>query len=443
MYKNPNYKKKTTKLETAKKQIKKTLEKTKTKLDNIKPEAKRKIRNTGFGLLTGAIMLGGGIKATKIIIKNKEKNKITAENKKIENKIEKEYEITDLASFDSLFTASLPFIQTILLPTEHLVFGAYSDNNSGVLNSIGLGSYYYPVDGDPHNSEWDLLSTLIKNKTISSNLKISADKAFELCEGWFKYREGGRIYKSLYKKLKGTKLNTHEFASIASCIYNSEKCGNKFADFVKENYDNPIDCAKFLIKNETENYKSGIHKRRIHEVFIYLNLDNYCLDVFNLELNEGISSKGKKYYRTSISVLSDNSYDKVKKDLEKAKKINDLEECKKVKNHIVKYTFKRAICLSDFINKEVKTPSLKNKLLSFCPKTLNYIEECKQVLETGEYDLYSAANYNSGLAYEAMGEYTKALKNYELAEKRNPGNKTYKNSITRTQKFIFSKNKSR
>ena len=48
-------------------------------------------------------------------------------------------------------------------------------------------------------------------------------------------------------------------------------------------------------------------------------------------------------------------------------------------------------------------------------------------------DLYAPANFNAGKAYEQLGDRDKALKNYELALKRDSKNPAYKNAVQRLQ----------
>lgn len=62
------------------------------------------------------------------------------------------------------------------------------------------------------------------------------------------------------------------------------------------------------------------------------------------------------------------------------------------------------------------------------------IAECQNVLQTGETQAYAHANYNAALAYEALGNPTKALLNYQLAMKRNPENKVYPKCVQRLLK---------
>ena len=65
----------------------------------------------------------------------------------------------------------------------------------------------------------------------------------------------------------------------------------------------------------------------------------------------------------------------------------------------------------------------------------NCIKECQEVLKTGEKELYPAANYNAGKAYEKLGNPAKALKNYQLAQQRDPDEKAYQSAVLRLSKF--------
>lgn len=70
-----------------------------------------------------------------------------------ENKLSKSYKITDMESFKQLYEAALPLAQISLFPTEILVLNPYSDDGKPESNTIGLGSYWYPKNGDPYSSD--------------------------------------------------------------------------------------------------------------------------------------------------------------------------------------------------------------------------------------------------------------------------------------------------
>lgn len=62
------------------------------------------------------------------------------------------------------------------------------------------------------------------------------------------------------------------------------------------------------------------------------------------------------------------------------------------------------------------------------------IQECREVLKSGETEAYPAANFNAGKAYEKLNAPEKALKNYQLALKRSPDEPAYQKAVERLQK---------
>lgn len=246
------------------------------------------------------------------------------------NRAEK-YNITDMESFDRLFNNALPDITISMMPTEILVLEPYSDNGT-INNTLGLGSYYLPKSGNPKDTNWIKTSTYLKDHP---NIEVTGQHAFDLMVGWFKYRENGRVYKKLYEKLQGAQLTIPEFTAICTCMYNDEKNGAKLCDFVRKNYKDPIKCAAYLIQLKPGNAKfiAGILRRHTHEALTYLNMNNYCDKVPYFFVKEGINSKGKKYYVTSVSQLKPEDCWEMSKDLAEGR----LDAAKEVQKSILSY----------------------------------------------------------------------------------------------------------
>ena len=154
------------------------------------------------------------------------------------SQLSKKYQINDLKSFHQLYSDALNFMALSMFPTEVLVNEAYTDNGK-TINTIGLGSFWFPKDGNPQSSEWILTSDYVKKKKI----KLTGPQAFALTDGWYRHRENGRIYKDMYKRLKGCELKAHEFAAIATVMYNNEVNGKELCDYIKDNYKDPLKCA--------------------------------------------------------------------------------------------------------------------------------------------------------------------------------------------------------
>lgn len=435
--------------------------------------------------------------ALSVVVDNsddKEKISETSDTAKFEfSQSAKRYNITDKESFNQLFEAALPDIAKSMMPTEILVLEPYSDNGK-VTNTYGLGSYYVPKSGNPQDADWIKTSTYIKNK---ARLPAEGKYALKLMNGWFRHRDNGRIYEDMYKRLKGAQLTVSEFTAICTCIYNDEKNGKKLCDFVQKNYKNPIKCASFLMQLKPGNpkFNDGILKRHTHEALTYLNMGNYCDKIPYFFVKEGINSKGKKYYVTSVSQLKPEVCQKMSDDLAKGR----LDAAKEVQKSILSYHCKGGqtvyeICKKSglsflFEGKNALDKNEMNKVMSvdnlYAEALNNYqnekysealsgfkqivsqgyssadihndlaityyklgqyddcIRECQEILKTGETNQYAPANFNAALAYEQKGNPKKALENYRLALKREPEVKAYQNAVKRLSVPVRGKSNTR
>ena len=397
------------------------------------------------------------------------------------SQLSKKYQINDLKSFHQLYSDALNFMALSMFPTEVLVNEAYTDNGK-TINTIGLGSFWFPKDGNPQSSEWILTSDYVKKKKI----KLTGPQAFALTDGWYRHRENGRIYKDMYKRLKGCELKAHEFAAIATVMYNNEVNGKELCDYIKDNYKDPLKCAAKImdLKPQNSRFNDGILKRHAHEALIYLNCNNYAEKIPYFIVKKGTNSKGKTYYVTSVTQLAPQDCHPMQQGLQKgsiqeaellAQKIENY-RCKGGKT-VYKIADQNNVShLYDYIGKDVSFYEMSRinladnsyqqalqyyqnkdyeKALS-CFNQMrengfdgadihndmaltyynmgeyeNCIKECQEVLKTGEEELYPAANYNAGKAYEKLGNKEKALRNFELAAQRNPEEKAYQNALKR------------
>ncbi len=398
-------------------------------------------------------------------------------------KLSKKYKITDEASFKQLYENALPLAQISMFPTEVLVLNAYSDNGGSVSNTIGLGSYWYPADGNPYSSAWILTKAYARQH---KNFKVSGDKALQLADGWCRCREGGRIYKAMYNRLKDSELTINEFAALYSRVYNNEQYGLEVCSYVHDNYKNPIKCAyKLMCFQPGAQFRDGIIKRDANEALFYLNHNGYVHKMGELKVKKGINSKGKTYFVTSVTQLNPTVCEEMRRGLAKG----NLAPADKVCRQITQYMPKGGRSVRQIINSEVKDASLRASLLRYDSQTANFAEvkadkdyqtamekyaagdydgtlallqsivaqgfdgadihndmaitqyhlghyddciaECRKVLNTGETEYYAAANYNAGLAYEQKGDKERALMNYKLAQNRNPDRPEYKSAVER------------
>ncbi len=281
----------------------------------IAPKIKKALLTTA---ISSAVVLGG-----------KYNNNISqfVENVKKEKQLNQKYKITDKKSFDELFNASFEHIVKSLTLSEVFVADAYSDNGLTV-NTVGLGSYYYPCNGNPKSSDWQTVNSYVKKH---GNIHIDGQNAVELVDGWFKYREGGRIYKAMQKALMGAELNVCQFSAIATCYYNSEVSGKKVAKFVSENYNNPYACAlMFMSVSPNNEFHNGINKRHLHEALKYLNYNDYNEEMDKLLVEKRTAKNGSTFYVTSITQLTPEDCQKFKQALKENNKEVISQICDKI-----------------------------------------------------------------------------------------------------------------
>ena len=384
-----------------------------------------------------------------------------------QNKYQQKYKITDEKAFAQLYEAALPMAQLALLPIENLK-GFYCDNNSGVINTCGIGSYLFPENGDPTSQKWIKTAEFYKQ---NNETEVTADLSFCLIDGWCRFRNRQKdgfdtMYQAMYRKLEGCELSANEFAAILSCSYQNESTGLNFCDFVRENYSNPIECARKLMCYPSE---YDLRSRRTHEALVYLNLDDYVSCLPSLLYKE--NANPKKSDATSVNQIKSALCDKAKNDLAKGK----TDGLREAKDNICGYVNKNAKTLTQFVSEKVGNKELCHKLLGgfsygiaitfnqafkdwqYKKALENYndgnyqeamqgfknlvmngaqgadlhndiarthyqlgnyqecIDECRWVLNSGEKEACCAANYTAGQVYEELKNYSKASQNYHRA----------------------------
>lgn len=367
-------------------------------------------KDTRRNILIVAIVLSSAV-GTPVIISQfqqaKAQKEISNHNKEAKKKTNTSYQITDKASFGTLYQDALPLMSVSMFPTECLVLNPYSDNKTSVQNTIGLGSFWYPKNGDPKSKDWVKASTYFKN---TPNHTITAEHALDLVDGWYRFREGGRIYKNLCNLLQGTTLKPNEFAAIASVMYNNEKKGAELCKYVAKHYNDPMKCAQKIISFDAPDGFSGIDKRHLHEAYLYLNLDNYVQNLYNLQIREGINSKDEHYITTSVTQLSEQEVVQGKK----AVLSGDPKEIINAQNAIVKYVTKNSVSVRQKIMDNVISPNVQKELLSYGILTF---ELGKSDLALSPDQIYQQAldHYAKATALEKEGKQSKSQKEYTLA----------------------------
>jgi len=428
----------------------------------------------------------------------------------IKNALETKYKIEDEQSFRQLYEASLPLMQLSMFPTEVLVLDPYADNTKGVSNTIGLGSFYYPIDGDATSTDWELASKHFKKQGAHA---ISAEQALDLADGWYRHMDYGGVYKQMFKLLKGAELNAREFTAVATVMYNSKKSGKELCAFVQQNYQEPMQCAQKIVSFEASNKFGGIAKRHLHEAYLYLGLDDYVQKMYDFFVKTGVNSKGQFYAQTSVTQLSKEDVEAGKKAIASGDVAQIKKEQKKITSYICKggqtvreiiqenvldtvhkkslmqfdvfyedcvplqdildarngtsadMLYKTAVKFYDeglkFEQKGAKEKSQKNfeKALESFQKIIDgghdgpdlhndmavtyyhlgeyqkCVDECAKVLKFGEKELFSAANFNAGKAYEALGNIDRAMLNYKAGIQNGGDEKVFTAQIQRLQKL--------
>ena len=451
-----------------------------TKHKFIKEKLLPSIRKGALKTIILASLAKGADFSIKQVFGDKDIDKIETPATNIANVAEKEYKITDQESFDKMYQEVLPLAVLTLMPTEIFVSTPYSDNGKAK-NTIGLGSFYYPKDGNPMSSIWMLTKEYLKKHPELK--KISGQQAYLLVDGWFRYREKGRIYKEMFKHLKGATITGGEFAATMSCTYNNEALGIQLCDFIRENHEDPYKCAAFLVslKPSNKKFEAGITKRHSYEALVYLNPDNFVDKIGCLSIKRWENG----CYGTSLSCLNPNVCSKLEEYI-KSKNDNGI---KQIISEITNHYLKGGCLVDDIIaqnnmpiyiqgnsveyeesaqkklakrrkelyNKGIEaykqakysealdyfkavhetgaeSPDIHNDLAITYYHLGDYnncIAECREVIKSGETEYYPSAYFNAGMAYLELGNAKKAKENFDIGKKFCPKEKekSYKNAI--------------
>lgn len=235
------------------------------------------------------------------------------------------YKITDRASFDEAFDASLPLIHRALLATEWFSDNGYSDNNNAASNTLAGGLWWFPEDyaekRDPTSQNWEHTKDFLSKHP---NITVSYEEGMRLTEGWYTHRNTLKdkehpktVVDNMYERLNGCELAPHELAAIASVYYNDEECGRRLCSFVRNNYKNPVACANYisLLRPKDKSFEVGIKKRHYHEALFYLNMGNYCEKMLDFNVCSGINSKGKFFITTAVTQLELDNFEQFRQEL--------------------------------------------------------------------------------------------------------------------------------
>ena len=434
----------------------------------LKSALNKIVKPVGIVALASTITLGADAIWNDGKLFEKTKKHLPKRQKSNETDYGRSYQITDRESFQALYDAAFPLLIQSMMPTEIYVSKPYSDNGK-TTNTAGLGSYWFPENGNPKSSKWIKTSEYVKKH---KNLQVSGSEACDLADGWFRYREDGRIFEQMYKRLKGCELNICEFTAIASCIYNSETLGFELCDFVKENYKSPKKCANKLLslKPKGSKFANGIKKRHIHEALLYLNINRYAdylpyllvkgygssvnqlsitdCDLMIEELKKGRLTEAEQVAtkimgwrcegaKTIATIMTENKMDiALTFDTEQYERYIKLENlyAEALGSYKEKHYEEAVKGFKKFIKEGGEAAEIHNDLAISYYHLGDYdkcIKESKIALSSGEEKQHPPAYFNMGLAYEAMHDYVKAIDCYKHASNLRSSEKVYKNALNR------------
>lgn len=429
----------------------------------VSPRAKKFILGSAvFGMLFGTPSCADNQNNGKD--KKSPKTEVPAKKKKQKPGFSKKYKIKTRADFDQLYADAEPFIFAAMIPTENWRTDFHNDRqkSNAVPNSVGVGLFYVGVKNgalDFNSLTWKKTKSYVISYRRSHNGKnppsLKPYQLYEGTRGWFKNMDSGRHLNELFSHLKGAELTINEFAAIASIYYNDEAIGKQVCNYVKTNYKNPKKCAQYILSTRIK--LPGIKPRRVHEVLMYLNHNNYCVNVFGLEVDGHLG--------TSVSGLGGH-FDALKKGITNAKldaAANTI-YTRAVKNgRSIKYyvqlmnnhqdavlafagqtaqtiemdergeLYARAMTLynaadyagalklfKQIVAENGNSADLHNDMAITYYHLGEYkqcIEQCQKALNTGEREKYMYATYNAGLAYWALKDYDGAIRNFKSAIK--------------------------
>ena len=397
--------------------------------------------------------------------------------KEIEKKLSSPIKMTNAKVIKQAVMDNFAYIQAVLFSTENYRTDWFSDNKFGSKNTLGVGLYYLPVKPyDFKSAEWIYTTTMYNEYPKLKNglpRGLTDDEVYDGINGWFFYMDNGYNFKCMQNALAGhnVSLTPRDLTVISSVLFNSVKCGKKFCEYIVANPKNRMAWAKYLLQVDDDVSKTrledfpGLKSRRVHEILLLLNIDNYCQDMFGVQID------GKR--GTSVS-NANNYFDKLRGDfsksnLVKAKNVicngvvaNGVSVCQCVARSekyrdavfaycadVDKYMYANLdrqkiydAALKAYKGKDYESalrgftrviemsgvsPDLFNDLAITYIHIGDYeksIEMSMRALEICSGDYESAAYFNLGLAYENIGDINNALKNYMSAMRL--GNNTAK-----------------
>ena len=243
----------------------------------------------------------------------------------ISKKLNKRIKMTDKAAIKQAVMENFAYTQVALFATENYRTDWFCDNVKGNKNTLGVGLYYVPSSKNPYQfntSEWCLASNMFhkypRDKGGAEPRGLTDDEVYDAIEGWFFYMDNGRNFNHyMCDVLAGSNiyLTPKDLTVIESVLFNSPACGKKFCEFIVAHPDKRLEWAKYLLqvdddvdKSRLKNYR-GLKSRRVHEILLLLNVDNYCQDMFGVQIDCN---------RSGAVSYANNYFDKLRKDFSQA-----------------------------------------------------------------------------------------------------------------------------
>ena len=422
--------------------------------------------------------------------------------------------ITKYADIEKLFDMSLSIIFAELILEEVPMQNVYDDGGrfKGKKNTFGAGTTYAPLSVKDYNKTDAKWYHVAANPKTFGNMKTNYENMLKYIIGWGRYRQYTQnpdnkkiqrneiVLKRMFDNLKGCSLRPNEFAALYCAAYNNEKNIN-LCKFVKEHHADPIACANKLMNWwKTPPANPGTKYRCAFEAAVYLNVDDFCGAMLDMNTCPDVRYKSKKTGKTGYTGYSCVNTDKVKfvtltqqnyqswsKDVcDKYKKVcyhngkrtGDI--CGPLKKYFKNPLYARTTSsvslqkqydsaiklykdkkyndalkiLLDIQSKGATGGDLLNDI-AICYMNLEQydkcIKYCQMVLKSGNTQEYAKACYNAGRAYEYRQDYASAARNYakaqEYYDKYGVANadasvdyeKIYENALARVQQLQIVK----
>lgn len=408
--------------------------------------------------------------------------------KQIKDMLAKPVKMTDKNTVKQAVLENFAYTQAALFLTENYRTDWFCDYINGKKNTLAVGLYYIPDASAPYDFtsvSWAKTSDMYKRypKTKSGAPRpLTDDEVYDGITGWFFYMDKGLNFnKYMCDVLAETnvELTPRDLTVISSVLFNSPVCCKKFCEYIVAHPNDRKGWAKYLLRIDDEVDSSrlkkfpGLKARRVHEILLLLDVDDYCNDMFSAQID---------CKRSGSVSYANNYFDKLREDFSKdtlgrAKDVicngvitNGVSLCQVVQRSAKHRDDVLAYCadvdwflygndarqkiyetaLSSYnnqnwdealagFNKVIElsgvSPQLFNDLAITYIRYGDYkkaVEISERAVEIGDKETMSASYYNLGLAYENMGQVDKAKKNYK--EAASAGNSAAKSRLEQLRK---------